>query len=303
MNNATYFKLEDLTEKGLNNIKKYRAIIMYLEESNLSQISEQLGLDRKHLRSLLKKFAEFESVEIDLRQFNEVRPPIFSKSDENNIQQMIEEQNLHSTQEIHSEVQNQMDVECSVSTVMRLITKFGSSELPPLKGNQKYRFQKDNAPSHKPESIKNYIKDNNFIIHTHPPNSPDLNPIEFVWSQMKNNVEKASPKNKGELEDLILGQFDLISTEFIQNCINHLKSYLSDVLHANGEYSNQYYELINNNELYLLYGPFYVSQITFNKYLQNLLKIIRLQNKTQPAYQFHLIKLNMIEAQSVFESQ
>ena len=58
---------------------------------------------------------------------------------------------------------------------------------------QSWKFQQDGAPAHRPNKVKDFLKDNGFSIHAHPPNSPDLNPIETIWDWMKQNVEKRRP--------------------------------------------------------------------------------------------------------------
>ncbi len=60
------------------------------------------------------------------------------------------------------------------------------------KGN--WRFQQDNAPCHKAYYVKDWLGANNIRMLAHPPQSPDLNPIENVWGIMKSYVEKKTLK-------------------------------------------------------------------------------------------------------------
>jgi len=43
----------------------------------------------------------------------------------------------------------------------------------------------------------------NTFVMKHPPNSPDLNPIEHIWKVLKDKIEKKSPQSKDELEEAL----------------------------------------------------------------------------------------------------
>ena len=46
----------------------------------------------------------------------------------------------------------------------------------------------DNAPTHTATVTKNYLRDHGIIRMKWPPYSPDLNPMENVWSHMKSHI-------------------------------------------------------------------------------------------------------------------
>jgi transposase len=46
-------------------------------------------------------------------------------------------------------------------------------------------FQQDGAPSHKAKRMHRWLSDHKIPVFPHPPNSPDLNPIEPVWHELK----------------------------------------------------------------------------------------------------------------------
>jgi hypothetical protein len=68
-----------------------------------------------------------------------------------------------------------------------------------------FYFLQDNAGAHKHEDTLRYLR--GWItphIKNHPPQSPDLNPIELVWSRLKNLVEKKRPQTKTQLRNAII---------------------------------------------------------------------------------------------------
>ena len=60
-----------------------------------------------------------------------------------------------------------------------------------------HRFMQDNDPKHVSKSTRDYFDENGINWWPTPPESPDINPIERVWAEMKVFVNN-HPDNKTE---------------------------------------------------------------------------------------------------------
>ena len=64
---------------------------------------------------------------------------------------------------------------------------------------RRWRFQQDNDPKHTSRLAKEFLEENVPEVIDWPSNSPDINPIENLWSIVKHNVEKHLSRNIKEL--------------------------------------------------------------------------------------------------------
>jgi hypothetical protein len=71
-----------------------------------------------------------------------------------------------------------------------------------------------------------------------PSNSPDINPIENLWSIIKRQVEKRKPKNLNELETFMNDEWQKIDPQILINFVNSMKDRLIAIIQANGERIN-----------------------------------------------------------------
>ena len=61
-------------------------------------------------------------------------------------------------------------------------------------------FQQDNDPKHTSRIVQDWIKGKGIDVLDWPPYSPDLNPIENLWADVKRRAEAYNPKNVEELK-------------------------------------------------------------------------------------------------------
>ncbi|KAI3376840.1 hypothetical protein L3Q82_000420 [Scortum barcoo] len=69
-----------------------------------------------------------------------------------------------------------------------------------LRLGRRFTFQQDNDPKHTAKITKEWLWNNSVTILDWPSQSPDLNPIEHLWRDLKMAVHQHSPSNLTELE-------------------------------------------------------------------------------------------------------
>ena len=81
--------------------------------------------------------------------------------------------------------------------------------------------------------VKNYLKKEKFSLLLWPPQSPDLNLIENVWSMMKMKL-KYSYSNEQELHRELVRVWSYIEVSGIQKLYSSMRSRLEAVIKAKG---------------------------------------------------------------------
>ena len=96
-------------------------------------------------------------------------------------------------------------------------------------------FQDDNAPCHRSKKVNEWINWKNINRMDWPAQSPDLNPIENLWSILKMKIKKSNPSNKNELIKTIKDTWkNEISKDLIESLALSMKNRIHKVLEAKG---------------------------------------------------------------------
>ncbi len=108
-----------------------------------------------------------------------------------------------------------------------------------LKIGRGWVFQHDNDPKHTAKATKEWLKKKHIKVLEWPSQSPDLNPIENLWRELKVRVAKHQPRNLNDLERICKEEWDKIPPEMCANLVTNYKKRLTSVI-ANKGFATKY---------------------------------------------------------------
>ncbi len=95
-------------------------------------------------------------------------------------------------------------------------------------------FQQDNNPIHTSKSPQKWLQTKRWRVLKWPPMSPDLNPIEHLWRDLKTAVRRKHPSNLNDLELFAKEEWSKIPVERCKKLIHGYRKWLISVIFSKG---------------------------------------------------------------------
>ncbi|KAK3508004.1 hypothetical protein QTP70_010151 [Hemibagrus guttatus] len=108
-----------------------------------------------------------------------------------------------------------------------------------LKMKRGWVFQHDNDPKHTARATKEWLRKKHFKVLEWPSQSPDLNPIENLWRELKIRVAQRQPQNITALEEIWMEEWAKLPATVCKNLVVTYRKRLTSVI-ANKGYITKY---------------------------------------------------------------
>ncbi|CDQ72544.1 unnamed protein product [Oncorhynchus mykiss] len=107
-----------------------------------------------------------------------------------------------------------------------------------LKMKRGWVFQHDNDPKHTARATKEWLRMKHFKVLEWPSQSPDLNPIENLWRELKVRVAQKQPQNTTALEEIYMEEWAKIPATVCENLVKTYRKRLTSVIANKGYLTN-----------------------------------------------------------------
>jgi transposase len=95
-------------------------------------------------------------------------------------------------------------------------------------------FQQDNDPKHTARATQEFFEDYNVDVLEWPAQSPDLNPIENLWSILDLKCKDRKPKNEEELFEIIQNAWNNLDVDLLNRLVESMPRRCQAVIDAKG---------------------------------------------------------------------
>jgi hypothetical protein len=103
-----------------------------------------------------------------------------------------------------------------------------------LFGDSEWKFQEDNDPKHTSNVCKHFHVEHKTNRIDWPAQSPDLNPIENLWSILDERCKDRSPNTKNELFACLANEWNNLPISILTNLVDSMPNRVAEVIKRRG---------------------------------------------------------------------
>jgi hypothetical protein len=100
--------------------------------------------------------------------------------------------------------------------------------------NQEWKYIQDNATYHKSKGSHTWFHGKSITLIKIPPHSPDLNPIENLWADLKRRIQFRFPRNIAQLKACVKEEWECTPSLTCSNLVDSMHGRMLAVIEAEG---------------------------------------------------------------------
>uniref|UniRef100_A0A0K8VY49 Transposable element Tcb1 transposase n=1 Tax=Bactrocera latifrons TaxID=174628 RepID=A0A0K8VY49_BACLA len=126
-------------------------------------------------------------------------------------------------------IKNKMCAVDYVNILQTIMLPYAKEEIP-----IRWEFMQDNDPKHASKLVKQWFKKERVQVMEWPSQSPDLNPIEHLWADLKKRIGPFKASNKDELWAQIQKSWNSIPKSVCSNLVHSMHRRCEEVMRQGG---------------------------------------------------------------------
>ena len=95
----------------------------------------------------------------------------------------------------------------------------------------------DSAPYHKDETVLSFLEEEEIAVTKWSPQSPDMNPLENIWTIIEDKAPNKNPQNIDDLWVFQKEEWESITTNFCKNLIGSCGRRCNEAIKYKGKFT------------------------------------------------------------------